>query len=187
MLVLFWATVLLIVFLFSTVCFIGFLRIYDTEREISRKAHHREEKKDWNDCVVRAKHHLVGESWRDSDGKTEFVRELFGDKVPQYLWYEFNGLTAEETLEVRELLWPERKEWHLGHFGDLEGHQKLRIRNAEVFLPELKLKTGKVLPLEQIGYADWWDLVGDDKGGIFPNGIVVFSLKGFYPQREMAS
>ena len=86
------------------------------------------------------------------------------------------------------MCWPSRKEWHLGYFGDLEGHQKLRIRNAEVFLPELKLKTGEVLPLDQIGYADWWDLVGDDKEeGVFPDGVVLFSAKGFYPQRETVS
>ena len=136
------------------------------------------ERREWNRKVSLAKRYLTGTNWRDHDGKIEFVQELWGgDKVPQYLWYEFSGLTAEETAECWKLFWPHSRPC----LGDWEGHSMLRVRNAKVFLAEVMLSTGKVLVLEQVGHAQWWA-----SGEGFPVGCVRFSRNGFYPNREPA-
>ena len=144
-----------------------------------REKERRQRKLEWNQRVCHAKRHLVGaKDWRDPHGKNEFVRELFGDKVPGYLWYEFNGLTADETAEVLKIFWPPGRP----SFGDLEGHRNLRIRNAKVFVPEIQLNVGKTLALDQIGHVQYWETIDEDG---FPDGAVLFSLKGFYENMPM--
>lgn len=142
---------------------------WEAELEVDR-ARWAEERRQWNSRVQVARRHLNANDWRDPFGKANFVYELFGDSVPQYLWYEFSGLTAEETAECWAMFWPGSRP----NFGDWEGHEMLRVRNAEVFLPEVRLSTGRVLPLEQIGHAQWWDA-----GEGFPVGCVRFSREGF--------
>lgn len=133
----------------------------------------------WNARVRHATRHLVGaKDWRDAVGKREFVQELFGDKVPQYLWYEFSGLTAEETGEVWNLFWGGQP-----GFGDLEGHGKLRIRSAKVFLTEVRLSTGKVLALEQVGHAGYGKFTDEP----FSEDCVLLSREGLYPNTPKQS
>jgi hypothetical protein len=132
----------------------------------------RKEKREWNRKVQLAKCHLVGaKDWRDSYGKEEFVKELYGDTVPQYLWYAFSRLNEGETSEVVKIFWANS----YPNFGDLEGHSMLRVRNAKAFHAEVKLCSGKVLVLEQIGHAQWWE----DPAEGFPVGVVRFSQEGF--------
>jgi len=144
---------------------------WDRELENHREQR-RQEKIDWNRKVQSAKRHLVGKDWRDSTGKEEFVKELFGEEIPQYLWYEFERLDEEEAQQVMDFFWDGNPS-----FGDLEPHKKLRVRNGKRFTVNLLDKC----PLEQIGYSGPWDSI-DDIG--FPTGVVLFSLEGFYPEKS---
>lgn len=171
------AVVLFVITFFLLIIAIRWTIRQETQDEYSEAEKRRqilsEKKRQWNQKVDKAKENLVGANWRDPIGKTEFVRDLFGDEVPQYLWYELDDLTAEEVAEIYEIFWPSSGR----SFGDFEAHSMLRIRRAEVFQAEIKLSTGKSLPLEQIGHAQFWELIDDDG---FPDGTVLFSMKGFY-------
>lgn len=127
-----------------------------------------DEEHSWNRRVREAAIKFLADAkdWRDPVGKHGFVQELFGDKVPQYLWYEFSDLTAEETSEICDLFWAGQPS-----FGDLEGHHNLRVRNAKVFLAEVRLSTGKVLALDQVGYAGYKKFTDE----LFPTNCVSFS------------
>lgn len=137
-----------------------------------------EEECDWNRRVreVAVKFLSGVEDWHDPKGKEEFVRELWGDKIPQYLWYEFDGLSAEETAEVFKIFWPTGRP----SFGDLEGHRNLRIRNAEVFIVDVYLSTGTVLVLDQVGYAGYGKFTDEP----FPTNCVSFSQLEVYGKPE---
>ena len=129
-------------------------------------------KKEWNQKVNSAKKRLKGASWEDPAGKEEFVKELFGDKIPRYLWYEVNRkLTQEDSKKISEFFWDGDMS-----FGDLEMHRTLRVRNARRFTAMLLDE----FPLVQIGYMEFWDSV-DEHG--FPTGSVIFSVEGFYPKK----
>lgn len=135
------------------------------------RAQRQQEKIDWNQRVQTVKRHLVGKDWRDPAGKEEFVKELFGDEVPDYLWYEFKHLNEEEVQQVCDFFWDGRPS-----FGDLEPHRNLRIRNAKRFTAMLLDK----YPLDQIGYDNFWET---PEGDGFPTGVVLFSSKGFYENK----
>ncbi len=132
-------------------------------------------RKEWNEKVNIAKKHLNGDNWRDPDGKENFVRELFGERVPQYLWYEIPEgvkLTQQEINEIVSQFWDK-----IPSFGDLEMHRTLRVRNADHFTPML---LGK-FPLVQVGYINLGGFIDENE---FPEGVVVFSIEGFYPQSQ---
>lgn len=139
------------------------------------KSWHKEARKrkvDWNDKVRSAKHFLQGaKNWRDPEGKEDFLKELY-EGVPQYLFYEISrDLTEEEVKKIVLFFWGDNG----GNFGDLERHLSLRVRNAKRFTPLLLNE----FPLLQAGHCQPWETT--DKDG-FPEGVVLFSAKGFYPE-----
>lgn len=180
--------VVLLVILFVAICiFVAFWMNQQEELVIQkevdarfdeRKTKHQEKIRQWNLQINDAKKYLVGTDWRDPAGKKEFIFELFGT-IPTYLWYEFDELSDEEMVQIKKIFWPSKNEWDINCFGDYEACKRsLRIRNPEVFQSEIRLSSGKVLPLSQVGYCDFWGFEGEG----FPQGVVIFSAKGFYPQ-----
>ena len=100
----------------------------------------------------------MGASWRDPEGKEEFVNELFWG-VPQYLWYEVGRkLTKEDIDKIVDFFWGGQG----CSFGDLEMHRTLRVRNAKKFTA---LLLGE-FPLRQIGHIQDMSAVprSDDPG-----------------------
>ncbi len=134
---------------------------------------HREKRRDWNRRVQSVKRHLAGvKDWCDSEGKAEFVAELFWEEIPIYLWYEFERLTIAEAQKVVDFFWDGSP-----NIGDIECHHMLRIRNAQKFTPEL---LGK-FALEQIGRLQFWETIDGDG---FPTGTILFSAEGFYDEKS---
>ena len=107
----------------------------------------------WLDKLESLKHLLTGEDWTSPDGKKEFVRQIFGDRVPMYLWYVMSEKLSDiEVRYIVTLFWPTSEPT----FGDVELHgKKLRIRNAEKFLSEVELFDNTKLPLCQVGYSQF--------------------------------
>ncbi len=177
---LFYFLVLLFI-LFWTLLGVG---IYFFKKKMEKRTNERRDRmteewiakrKEWNEKVNIAKRHLKGDNWRDPNGKEEFVRELFGEKVPQYLWYEIPGgikLSSQEINRIISQLWEE-----FPNFGDLEMHRTLRVRNADYFIPMLLDE----FPLVQIGYINLGGFIDENE---FPEGVVVFSVEGFYPKTK---
>lgn len=117
--------------------------------------------------IEEAKKLLKGKNWRDPAGKKEFVQALYGDVVPEYLWYEIGDLrpSNEELKFLKHFFWGERGP----SFGDIELHRSmnrgirvlLRIRKPKKFIEEIVVG-GKPCPLHQIGHSD---IFGFGQGG----------------------
>lgn len=121
-----------------------------------------EELKEWKKKIADALHFLKGSSWRDSSGKEQFVKTLYEEKIPDYLWYAigFNRATGEEFLEICRFFWNRDD----AEFGNFEVHvschkeigKALRIRDAKRFAAEITFG-GKKCPLYQIGHSMFGD------------------------------
>lgn len=105
--------------------------------------------------------HLLGDDIKSAEGKAEFVKALYGDEVPMYLWYGIpSEVQAGDGPKICEMFWGENGP----HFGDFERHgDGLRIRNPKVFLPEIVLGERKFF-LYQVGYTHF----GDMEPGLIP-------------------
>lgn len=130
------------------------------------------ERLEWNKKVNRAKQHLKGADWRDPAGKLEFITELYGNDIPDYLCYEVKRpLTEEEVREIVDFYWDGEPNPE-----GIETRQNLGIRNPRRFTPMLLDE----FPLIQVGYIPWWESI-DEHG--FPDKTVLFSAEGFYQER----
>ena len=125
---------------------------------------YRKEKEEWQERIYSLSHLLKGSSWQDSVGKEEFLRELYGDDLPQYLWYAVNGRRAsqKELRRIYETFWG-KKEPSFGDFEELVSYNSevgtvLRIRNPENFAAEITVG-GKTAPLYQAGHS----MFGEDE------------------------
>ena len=79
---------------------------------------------------------------------SEFIMAVYG-RVPTYLWYTAPTTDDWSNQEVT-FLWGKRGP----NFGDIEVHNRLRIRHAKVLEMELHVG-GEVLKLEAIGYMSF--------------------------------
>ena len=124
-----------------------------------------QERAAWRDKIADARCLLSGgNSWRDPVGKAAFVRQVFGEGVPSYLWYEVTeDLSPEDVKAICLMFWGGQPQ-----FGDFEMHRSLRIRNAKHFLSEIVLDDGRRFPLRQVGHADIFFEEGDPD-------VIVFS------------
>lgn len=123
----------------------------------------------WQQKIAGVRHLLTGATWRDLDGKSDFVKTLFGDGMPDYLWYAVGELQMreEEMACICSHFWPEKGP----AFGDIELHKSqneglgalLRIRSPKEFSANI-IVGGHVCPLYQIGAADFFGEL--DEGGV---------------------
>ena len=110
---------------------------------------------DWQEKVAQHRHLLTGKSWRDPDGKKEFVAALY-DGIPDYLWYALNDdWGPDELADACSVFWQGGLANNLGdmkiHCSDLTGfHFYLRIRNSRNFVDQLIIGE-HVGPLCQVG------------------------------------
>jgi len=115
-------------------------------------------RREWQAKIARFKHLLTGSSWREPEGKKDFVGALFDDEVPDYLWYALNNkkISPRDFSKICDIFWGEE----CPRFGDFEFHQSLnrqvgtglRIRNPKNFSAEITID-GHKCPLYQIGYS----------------------------------
>jgi len=146
---------------------------------LRREAYLAEEKKEeereerWIQQVEKNRHLLVGETWRNPCGKAEFVSALYGDKIPDYLWYslgqEIRLASSEDDdgLELERIIKTLFLPGENLSFGDIEFYHSaypeagllLRIRNAKNFASEIRCN-GNIFPLYQIGNAEMFSQVG---------------------------
>ncbi len=101
--------------------------------------------------------------WHSPDGKADRIKAIWGDNVPDYLWYAvLNPLTKEQQLEIIALVENEMFaadnrpdfgsiEWHFGKVPATEGKTELRVRGADKLLLSLEIK-GVTLPLHVVGH-----------------------------------
>jgi len=133
----------------------------------------KERKERWEERVEKNRHLLTGETWRDPDGKAYFVSALYGNNVPDYLWYSIGtnirlvsnedggGVQLVRTIEL--LFFPNK----IPDFGDIEFHYSnysevgllLRVRNARNFAIEIEYY-GSIFPLYQVGLSEMFDQLG---------------------------
>lgn len=112
--------------------------------------------------IADASHFLLGESWKDSDGKEEFVRAVYDGKVPQYLWYALDrpDISKSEAKEIVRTFWGEQGPG----FGDVEVHRfghsgvghALRVRSPQKFAASITIG-GEPCSLCQTGRSDQID------------------------------
>ena len=118
----------------------------------------KEEREEWRNRIDNSKHLLTGISWQDSEGKREFIEELFGYHIPDFLWYAVGKfttpLTEEELKEISRIFWYGEVPFSCGYefikTHDPEIGTALCIRNAKDLVAEV-IVGGKVCPLYQIG------------------------------------
>lgn len=113
----------------------------------------------WQQKVAAASHLLTGQDWRDPAGKTEFVQAVYGEAVPEYLWFALDDGVAEDQAwdDVVALFWgegnrPQPGDLELHRSGNKEIGLALRVRFPKNFAPEFCLGD-KVCPLYQTGYS----------------------------------
>jgi hypothetical protein len=120
----------------------------ETDRQLVELDKHEAE---WQQKIKDNSHLLTGKDWRDKSGKAAFVSAMYGDDIPGYLWYAIPSGDSLSTKELQEMFWPQR----YPGFGSMEMHQfGLRIRDAEIFLPEIIIGD-KCYPLFQTGHRDY--------------------------------
>jgi len=104
-----------------------------------------------------ASRYLVGKDWMDLEGLPEFMRELYGQNLPDCLWYAFmdeknEPLTEDEYAQICQMFWQTVR----AGFGDMEVHGRvLRIRSPRVIMDGIYLPGRPALRLCQIGYATY--------------------------------
>lgn len=118
----------------------------------------------WQRRIDSAEHLLTGSSWRDPEGKVEFVLDVY-QEVPDYQWYALGSIESLNEEEIKFIL------WKVGiknpGFGDIELHRSsnpgvgtaLRVRNATKIASTITIRD-QDCPLYQTGHSFMGETVG---------------------------
>lgn len=154
---------------------IGYDEVHPMERERAARQAEDEAQEQAHQQKINGAHHLLtGVSWRDSAGKEDFVRDVYGDEPPRYIWYALgdNQLSEEENEALAQLFYLNSDP----RWGDLELHRSinkelgtvLRVRNPQRVVAEITVG-GQACPLYQTGHRDHWARTGPEPIVLFLN------------------
>ncbi len=108
--------------------------------------------------ILRCRPLLTGKSWRDPDGKAEFIHQLYDGCVPAYLWYALGDARPfEDELEIIKRFFFDGQTPGGGNLElHISGHKDvgvaLRVRFAKNIATEITVG-GQLCPLHQTGHA----------------------------------
>ncbi len=104
---------------------------------------------------------LTGSSWQDSDGKLEFIREVYGRKIPQYLFYflgdDIDELSRNDWDEIIRIFWnwrgPYPEDAKIVWGWEIKG-SLIKIGNACRIVPEINVAGRKCFLYKVVGIME---------------------------------
>ncbi len=139
------------------------------------RAQHKAQQETWRQKVASARRLLTGPDWRHPGGKQEFVTEVYGGKVPTYLWYAIGNRrpSEEESRTIAEFFWgkefpPNYTDWELHRSQNRGVGTAMRIRHPRQFAAEI-IVGGMPCPLYLAGYADMFGYAEGEPAALFLN------------------